>query len=84
MFHLQMYNLGLKSACCEQSQNHLTLKKNAWGLFLSSRPTFLAFWSLEFKFVWESYDENKKPNQTNLQMMRLGVKSAFWEQSRPQ
>ena len=33
--------------------------KNAWGLFLSSRPTFLAFESIESELRWERYGEIK-------------------------
>ena len=34
--------------------------RNAWGLQLSSRPTILVFGSINFEFVWESYDQNTK------------------------
>ena len=34
--------------------------ETTWALYLSSRPTVLAFGSLDFEFVWKSYDQNKK------------------------
>ena len=34
--------------------------ENAWGLYLSSRPTILVFESLNSELKWERYDQNKK------------------------